>query len=89
MITKTEKDIIIDCANKYHVSEVFLFGSSIEGETKAEDIDIGVKGLAQKSFFKFYAELMKRLPKPVDLVDLSQKSQFNNLVEETGTRIYG
>jgi hypothetical protein len=31
---------------------------------------------------------VKHLSRPVDLVDLSHKSLFNDLVEETGLRIY-
>lgn len=88
MITGYEKDIILRCAKKYNVSSILLFGSSIETEKDANDIDLAVRGLEPKLFFKFYAELVKHLPKPVDLVDLSQKSLFNELIEETGVRIY-
>ncbi|ODS31905.1 MAG: hypothetical protein SCARUB_02985 [Candidatus Scalindua rubra] len=89
MITENEKDIILQCAKKYNVSTVILFGSSIRKDSEFNDIDIGVKGIEPRLFFKFYAELFKYLPKPVDLVDLSKKSLFNDLVEETGVRIYG
>jgi predicted nucleotidyltransferase len=94
MITERDKDIIIQCAKKFNVSYIILFGSSIHGESirkdrEANDIDIGVKGIEPRLFFKFYAELFKHLSKPVDLVDLSKKSLFNELVEETGIRIYG
>lgn len=89
MITENEKSIILRCARKYKVSSLFLFGSSIEKEKDNNDIDIGVRGIDPKSFFKFYAELIKNLSKSVDLIDLSQKSLFNNLVEETGVKIYG
>jgi len=89
MITEYEKDVILRYAKKYNVSSVFLFGSSIEREEGANDIDLGVRGIEQRLFFKFYAELVKHLSKPVDLVDLSQKSLFNDIVEETGVRIYG
>ncbi|MCK4294369.1 MAG: hypothetical protein KAY65_14315 [Planctomycetes bacterium] len=89
MITEYEKDVILRCAKKYNVSSVLLFGSSIEAEEGAHDIDLGVKGIEQRLFFKFYAELVKHLSKPVDLVDLSRSSLFNNIIEETGVRIYG
>ena len=68
---------------------VILFGSSTRDDIESNDIDIGVKGIDPRLFFKFYVELFKRLPKPVDFVDLSRKSLFNDLVEETGVRIYG
>ena len=89
MITEQEKNTIIQFARKYNVVSVILFGSSIEGDREARDIDLGVKGIENKLFFKFYAELVKHLSKPVDLIDLSQKSLFNDLVEETGVQIYG
>jgi len=89
MITERDKDIILRCAKKYDVSHIILFGSSIREDRKVHDIDIGVKGIEPRLFFKFYAELFKSLSKPVDLVDLSRKSLFNDLVEEIGVKSYG
>jgi len=89
MITETDKKIILQYAKKYNVSNIILFGSSLEKGKKANDIDIGVKGIEPRLFFKFYAELFKYLSKPVHLIDLSKKSLFNDLVEETGVQIYG
>jgi predicted nucleotidyltransferase len=89
MITQHEKDIILSFAKKYGVSSILLFGSSIEPSKTANDIDLAVKGIDGRLFFRFYAELVKHLSKPVDLVDLSQKSLFNDIIEETGLKIYG
>jgi predicted nucleotidyltransferase len=89
MISETDKELIVKCAKKYNASSIILFGSSLREEQKSNDIDIGVKGIAPHLFFKFYAELFKHLSKPVDLVDLSRKSLFNDLIEDTGLIIYG
>ena len=89
MITEKDKQIIIQCAQKYNVSSVILFGSSIREDIEFNDIDIAVKGIQPRLFFRFYAELFKNLSKPVDLVDLSNKSLFNDLIEEDGVTIYG
>jgi len=89
MITENDKVIIIQCAEKYNVSSVVVFGSSLDETGEAHDIDLGVKGLDPRQFFKFYAELFKLLSKPVDLVDITRKTLFNDLVEESGVRIYG
>lgn len=89
MLTKKEQDIIKQCAIKYKVSSVFLFGSSLEKQKKANDIDLAVKGIKPSLFFSFYGELFKLLDKPVDLVDLSEKSLFTNLIKEKGVKIYG
>ena len=53
------------------------------------NIDIAVKGLRPELFFKFYGELTKQLPKPVDLVDLSRKTLFTDIIEEEAVRICG
>jgi predicted nucleotidyltransferase len=89
MLTKHEKEVILDCAKKYGVSTILLFGSSTETGKNPADIDLAVRGIDKRLFFKFYAELVKNLDKPVDLVDLSRKSLFNDIVEETGVNLYG
>ena len=89
MLTKHEKDVILNCARKYGVSSILLFGSSVEGGREAQDIDLAVRGIDKRLFFKFYAELVKNLDKSVDLVDLSRKSLFNDIIEETGVELYG
>ena len=88
MISSNEREIILKCAKKYRVSSLFLFGSSIE-KKEYNDIDIGIKGIKPNLFFKFYAELIKNLSKNVDLVDISKKSKFTKLVENSGEKIYG
>ncbi len=89
MINEKDKVIILRCAEKYNVTSVFVFGSSIDDSRESSDIDLAVKGLEPKLFFKFYAELFRHLSKPVDLIDLTRKTLFNDHVEESGVRIYG
>ena len=89
MISEQERSIILKYAEKYNVSSVYLFGSSIRKDVEPRDIDIGVKGLRSDLFFRFCGELMQELPKPVDVVDLSKPSLFTDLVEQEGVRIYG
>jgi len=89
MLSESDKNFIIKCAQKYNVSAIYLFGSSLNLGVEARDIDLGVKGIDPMLFFKFYGELLRHLPKDVDLVDLSQKSLFNELVEKRGVKIYG
>jgi len=89
MISERDKEVIIQYARKYNVSSVYLFGSSTDESSEANDIDLAVEGIVPKLFFKFYGELLRSLSKPVDLVDLSQKSLFNQMVEERAVKIYG
>jgi uncharacterized protein len=88
MLSEPDRKAVISCARRYRASSVVLFGSSL-GRKKANDIDLGVKGVPPRLFFRFYADLIASLSKPVDLVDLSHKSLFNELVEEEGVKIYG
>jgi len=88
MIKEKDKKVIIEYAKKYKADEVILFGSSLEKGSENRDIDIAVKGIKPENFFKFYAEIFKRLTKPVDIIDLSKKSIFNGLIEKKGLKIY-
>lgn len=88
MISEEEKQIIIQYAKKYNVSEVYLFGSSLN-QKEYNDIDLAVQGIKPDLFFKFYGDLLRKLPKSVDLIDLSEKSLFNKLIEKNSVKIYG
>jgi predicted nucleotidyltransferase len=87
MLSDNDKKIIRDCARKYKASAVILFGSA-SVDRHSQDIDLGVKGIEGKYFFKMYADLFKNLSKSVDLVDLSKKSSFTEYVEKKGVTIY-
>jgi predicted nucleotidyltransferase len=67
---------------------VWLFGSAVEDEASARDFDLAVEGLARERFFEFYGRLYFELPKPVDLVDLSQNPPIATIVRAKGVRIY-
>lgn len=89
MISEQDKAKIIDIGRQYHVREIFLFGSSIDPNRKAKDIDLAVAGIAPEEFFKFYGDLLFELSKPVDLIDLSSDTKFNRLIYRDGIRLYG
>ena len=89
MLNESDKNAVIRCAQKYNVAAVILFGSTVTEGAQARDIDLGVQGIKPELFFKFYGELSRQLTKELDLVDLSEKSLFNALVEKRGVKIYG
>lgn len=88
MISDSDKQIIQDAARKYGATRVLLFGSSLRQERQGRDIDIAVEGIAERDFFSFYGELLCTLSKPVDIVDLSQKSRFVELIEQEGVSLH-
>jgi predicted nucleotidyltransferase len=89
MLTEKDKNAILLLARQYGVHKVLLFGSGVEREKEARDIDLGVIGIEPRRFFEFYGDLMFRLSKPVDLVDLSKDTKFNALIKREGIPIYG
>jgi hypothetical protein len=50
---------------------------------------LGVIGIEPRQFFRFYGNLMFRLSKPVDLIDLSKDTKFNEIFKRDGVAIYG
>jgi len=87
MITEQDRASIQAIARKYRVSKVLLFGSSLSADTESRDIDIAIEGIAAADYFTFYGELLCALSKPVDVVDLSQKSKFVEMVKREGVRL--
>lgn len=88
MITDKDKEIIERVARKYQVKRVVLFGSSISPSREYRDIDIAVEGIREKEFYSFYGELLCALSKPVDVVDLSRKTRFVELILREGVPLY-
>ena len=89
MISDKDKKAIIDLAKKYKIRQLLLFGSSIDSNREANDIDLAVEGLPEDQFFKFYSELIFSLSKPVDLVDIGKKSRFKAMIMEESISLYG
>ena len=89
MISDKDKKIILDLAQKYKIKRVILFGSGSKSSGKNRDIDLAVEGLPDKLFFKFYSELIFNLPQPIDLVDISKKNKFSEILISEGIQIYG
>jgi len=89
MIPAREKETIVDCAQKFGAASVLLFGSAAEKDSGYRDIDLAVDGVRPEDFFKFYGELLRRLPRPVDVIDLSEDTPISHLVLTKGVKIYG
>ena len=89
MIAATDREIIVRLAREYGASSVVLFGSSLAEDREARDIDLGVMGIKPRLFFRFYGDLLMHLSKSVDLIDLSRRSRFTDLIAKKGMVIYG
>jgi len=82
------RETIGGIARDFGAAGVWMFGSALEDEEAALDIDLAVEGLPPEKFFDFYGRLFLELPKPVDLVDLSQDPPIASIIREKGVRIY-
>lgn len=81
-----EKDL--DTAITYLQSigctEIFIFGSVATGSATGEsDLDIAVRGIDPAQFFFVYGELLTRLSRPVDLIDLDIQKRFGQQLLDT------
>lgn len=89
MLSNEDKIQVKRIAQKYNVGKVYLFGSQLDSTRESTDIDLAVEGISDAVFFKFYADLIFNLSKPVDVIDLKKKSLFNDLVKKESIVLYG
>jgi len=89
MIAESDKRKIREISEKYHAKRVLLFGSCLDVTRESRDIDIAVEGVSPEDFFKYYGDLMLKLSKPIDVIDLSERSKFTELIQQEGILLYG
>ena len=66
-------------------TEIFLFGSQAMGHAHAgSDVDLGVKGLPPRLFYRMHWQLEEALDMPVDLVDFDFQKDFYELLQRLG-----
>lgn len=66
--------------------EIFIFGSIANGKfNENSDIDIAVKGLNEKDFYRIASILMFELENKFDLIDLDDKqNSFSQMLLKVG-----
>ena len=67
-------------------TEIYIFGSIANGKFNENyDIDIAVKGINEKNFYKVAITLMFELENEVDLIDLDDKgNRFSQMLLKIG-----
>ncbi len=81
------KDIetAVDILKGEGCSEIYLFGSLVHGDSSDKsDVDLAVKGLEKRNYFKILGKLMMALDHPVDLINLEKKDRFSALLLKKG-----
>ena len=61
---------IIEISKEFGAEKVFLFGSCIGAIKEDNDIDIAVKGIKPREFFKYYGKVSMSVDDEVDIIDL-------------------
>ncbi|OGU55940.1 MAG: hypothetical protein A2X64_08930 [Ignavibacteria bacterium GWF2_33_9] len=75
----------VDILKTYGVNEVYIFGSQADNTaTEKSDLDIAVKGLPDKIFYRAGGELMMKLNLSVDLIDLNDDNPFTRHLINSG-----
>ena len=89
MVSPHDVETIKQLSSKYNVKKVLLFGSALDPQNEANDIDLAVDGVPPEVYYRYCGELMMALTKPVDIVDLSVPSKFVNIILKEGVVLYG
>jgi len=75
----------VDILRKEGCKEIYLFGSLVHGDSSDKsDIDLAVKGLEKRHYFKILGKLMMALEHSVDLINLEKQDRFSALLLEKG-----
>ena len=66
-------------------SEIYLFGSQATGKANENsDVDLGIRGLGNASFYGLHYDLEQTLKMKVDLVDFDFQKDFFELLQKVG-----
>ena len=93
MLKPETQKILVECARKYGVKALWLFGSSlVSNEDAATDIDIGVEGINRNLAWEMYSELFDLVythcHKPLDFVEMGEPLSIVHVIRSEGVRIY-
>ncbi len=90
MIPEEELEKAIVIAKEYGIGKMYLIGSALYKEpAEVKDYDFAVADIPPGNFFMFYGELLRTLPKNIDIIDLSGKeTEFKSIVMKEGKLIY-
>ena len=93
MLNPETQKILVDCARKYRVKALWLFGSSlIMDEDGTTDIDLGVEGIDRDTAWKMYSELFDmvyaKCRKLIDFVEMDEPLSIVHVIRSKGVKIY-
>ena len=78
----------IDLSKMYNVTQLILFGSSLENLSRANDLDLAVSGIDGWKFFELSARLEEELEMNIDLIPLDDNSKLSKHIRKVGKVLY-
>jgi len=85
MLNKRKKlKKIIFLAKQYNISRLILFGSFLNDDIEANDIDLACDGINDWKLFELAARIEDELKIPVDLIPLSPPNRFTKYILKKG-----
>ena len=77
----------VEIARHFGVKRLLVFGSAVNPNREARDVDFACEGVAGWKLFQFGAALEEALHIPVDIIPLDEPTEFSRLIESQGRRI--
>ena len=88
-VFETELAKIVEISKEFGAEKVLLFGSCVEDIKTAHDIDVAVKGIKDRDFFKYYGKVSLAVDDEVDIVDLEDvREHLRKRILSKGRVIY-
>lgn len=88
-VFEKELEKIITISKEYGAEMVLLFGSCVKDVESAQDIDIAVRGIKPREFFRYYGKISMAVEDEVDLIDLDDiRKHFYERILSKGRVIY-
>ena len=85
MVTETQLSTAKNLLKNAGCTDIFLFGSQATGRAHSDsDVDLGVKGLPPRLFYRMHWQLEDALNMKVDLVDFDFQRDFFELLQSVG-----
>ncbi|MBC8384677.1 MAG: nucleotidyltransferase domain-containing protein [Candidatus Cloacimonetes bacterium] len=77
---RKNKDRIIFLTKQYNVSRLILFGSFLNDDNKAKDIDLACDGINDWRLFELASKMEDELNVSIDLIPISPLNRFTEYI---------
>jgi len=83
--TQTIIERIVSVLKEEGATEVYIFGSVANGAERAtSDLDLAVRGLPPRRFFRALARASEAAGQSIDLIDLDESNPFTQHLNRSG-----